>query len=85
MPEKFFFAHREGHDGNVGGGDALVGEFLVERHVGVAVEGRNHGGLCPRVKLFDFSNNGLPVGMAKGGVVDKGYLPFSRPLKSDSR
>ena len=36
---QFLFADGERDDGNVFGLDALVGQFLVERHVGVAVDG----------------------------------------------
>ena len=38
---EFLFADREGDDRDVLGRDALVGELLVERHVGVAVDGRD--------------------------------------------
>ena len=42
---EFFLTDREGDDRDVLGLDALVAELLVERHVGVAVDGRDHGGL----------------------------------------
>ena len=38
---ELFFTHREGHDRNVFGRDLLVAELLVERHVGIAVDGRD--------------------------------------------
>ena len=42
---QFFLADGEGDDGDVGGLDALVAEFLVEGNVGVAVDGGDDGGL----------------------------------------
>ena len=42
---QLFLADREGDHRNVGGGNTLVAQFLIERHVGVAVDGGNHGGL----------------------------------------
>jgi hypothetical protein len=51
---EFFLADREGDDRDVLGLDALVAEFLVERHVGVAVDGRDDGGLLAgRAELLD--------------------------------
>ena len=64
---EFFFADRERDDRNVGRLDALVAEFLVERHVGVAVDGRDHGGLLAgRAELLDVGDTiGLPVGVTE--------------------
>ena len=42
---QLFFAHRERYHRHVFGFEALVAQFLVERHVGVAVDGRDHRGL----------------------------------------
>src|SRR3984885_4269500 len=42
---EFFFTDRERNYRNVLGLDTLVAEFLVERNVGVAVDGRDHRGL----------------------------------------
>src|ERR671927_1977 len=48
------FADGERHHRNVGRLDALIAEFLVERHVGVAVDGRDHGRLLAfGAELFD--------------------------------
>src|SRR5690606_2922705 len=68
---QLFFTHREGDDRNVFGGDLLVTQFLVERHVGIAVDGGDHSGfLAGGTKLLDVRNDALPVGMAERGVVD---------------
>ena len=51
--------------------DALVAQFLVERHVGVTVDGRDHSRfLAGRSELFDVGHDRLPVGMAERRVVD---------------
>ena len=47
MTGEFFLTDREGHDRNVGRVDALVGQFAIERNVGVAVDGRDHRGDLP--------------------------------------
>ena len=68
---KLFLADRECHDRNVGRLDPLIAEFLVERHVGVAVNGRDHGGLLAgRAELLDIGNNRLEVRMPERRVVD---------------
>ena len=68
---QFFLADREGDDRDVFGLDALVAEFLVERHVGVAVDGRDDGGLLAgRAEFLDVGDVGLPVGMTERRVVD---------------
>ena len=65
------FADRKRHHGNVRGLDALIAEFLVERHVGVAVDRGNHGGfLARRAECLDLRDFGLPVGKAERRVVD---------------
>ena len=52
-------------------------ELLVERHVGVAVDGGDHGGLLAgRAELLDVGDDGLPVGMAERRVVDHDVLGF---------
>ena len=69
---KLFLAHGEGHHRDVLGGDALVTQFLVEGHVGIAVDGGDHGGLLAGgAELLDIGDDGLPVGMTEGGVVDQ--------------
>ncbi len=55
---EFFFADRERHDRDVGRLDALVAELLVERHVGVAVDGGDHRGLLAgRAELLDVGHD----------------------------
>jgi hypothetical protein len=72
---QFFLADREGDDRDVGGLDALVAEFLVERHVGVAVDRRNHGRLLAGgAELLDVGDDRLPVGMTERRVVDHDVL-----------
>ena len=65
---QLFFTDREGDDGNVLGLQARVAQFLVERHVGVAVDGRNHRRLAALREFFHVSDDGLVVGMAERGV-----------------
>ncbi len=68
---EFFLTHRERDDRNVGRLHALVAELLVERHVGVAVDGRDDGGLLAgRAELLDVGDDRLPVGMTERRVVD---------------
>src|SRR5690606_25080883 len=56
---------------NVHGGNALVAQFLVERHVGIAIDGGDHRGLLAGgAELLDVGHDGLPVGMTERGVVD---------------
>ena len=73
---QFFFTHREGHHRHVLGLQAGVAEFLVERHVGVAVDGRDHRGLAAGRELLDVGDDGLVVAVAERGVllVDVGVL-----------
>ena len=55
---ELFFTHRERHHRNVFGRDLLVAELLVERHVGVAVDGRDHRGLLAgRAELLDVGHD----------------------------
>ena len=65
---QFFLTHREGHHRHVGGFQALVGQFLVEGHVGVAVDGGDHRGLAAGGELLDVGDDGLIVAVAEGGV-----------------
>ena len=68
---EFFFADREGDHRNIGCLDALVAELLVEGNVGVAVDGRDHGGLLAgRAELLDVGHDGLPVRVTERRVVD---------------
>ena len=69
---ELFFADREGDHRNIGRLDALVAELLVERHVGVAVDRRDHGRLLAgRAELLDVGHDGLPVGVSERRVVDQ--------------
>ena len=68
---ELFFADRERDRRDVLRLDALVAELLVERHVGVAVDGRDDRGLLAgRAELLDVGDDRLPVGMAERRVVD---------------
>ncbi len=68
---QLFLADAERDHRDVGRLDALVAEFLVERHVGVAVDGGHHGGLLAGgAELLDRRHDVLPVGMAERRVVD---------------
>ena len=68
---QFLFADREGDHRDVGRLDAGIGQFLVERHVGVAVDGRHDRRLLAgRGEFLDRRDLGLPVGMAERRVVD---------------
>ena len=67
---EFFLTNREGDDRNVFGVDALVGEFLVKRHVGVAIDCRDNGRLLTgRTELLHIGDDGLPIGMTERRVV----------------
>ena len=67
---QLFLTHRESHHRHVGRLQALVAELLVERHVGVAVDRRDHRGLLAfGSKLLDLGDDALVVGMAERGVV----------------
>ncbi len=69
-PDKLFLADREADDRDVRRLDALVGEFLIEGHVGVAVDrGNDRGLLAGAAEFLDLGNLGLPVGEAEGRVI----------------
>ena len=77
---EFFFAHGEGDNRNVFGLDAGIAEFLVERHVGIAVDrGDNSGLLACGTEGLDVGNDRLPVGMSERRVVDHDVF-FSNTL-----
>ena len=66
----FFLADREGDARDVRRLDALVAELLVERDVGIAVDGRHHGGfLAGRSEALDRRNFGLPIGITEWRVL----------------
>ncbi len=67
---QLLFAYRERHHRHVGRLDALVAQFLVERHVGVAVDRRDDGGLLAFAgELLDLGDDGLVVGVAERRVL----------------
>ncbi len=65
---QFLFTDRERHDRHIRRLQALVAQFLVERHVGVAVDGGDHGRLAAGRELLDVGNDGLVVAVAEGRV-----------------
>src|SRR6267142_887749 len=65
---QLFFADRERHHRHIGGLQALVAELLVEGHVGVAVDGRDHRGLAAGGELLDVGDDGLVVAVAERRV-----------------
>ncbi len=72
---KLLFADGEGDDGDVLGRDALRGQLLVEADVGVAVDRRDDAHLIAvRRERHDVGNDGGPVGLTEGGVVDEDVL-----------
>ena len=72
---QLLFADRERDDRDVFGRDLLVAELLVERHVGVAVDGRDDRGLLAgRAEPLDRRDARLPVGVAERRVVDRDVL-----------
>ena len=81
---ELFLADRERHDRDVLGADAQVAELLVERHVGVAVDGRHHRGLAAlRAERLDGGDARLPIGVAERRVVDRDVARGRRPSTSD--
>ena len=72
---EFFFADRERYDRDVRCLDAGVGQLLVEGHIGVAVDRRDHRRLLAgRGEALDRGNFGLPVGVAERGIIDLDVL-----------
>ena len=69
-PGQFFFPNRESNHRNIFSLNALVCQFFIERHIGIAINGRHNGGfLTGRSKGFYIRNNRLPVRMTKWRVV----------------
>jgi len=69
---QFFFTDRERNDRNVFCRNLLVTKLLVERNVGVTVDGRNNSCLLAcGTELLDRGNPGLPVGETERRVVDR--------------
>ena len=74
-PGEFLFADRKRHHWDVGRLDALIAEFLVERNIGVAIDGGHHRRLLAgRAERLDLGHLGLPIGKAERGVVDHNIL-----------
>ncbi len=68
---EFFLTDRKSNDRNVFGGNAGVGKFLIERHIGVTVNGGDHCGFfAGGAKLFDFRYPRLPIRVAKRRVIN---------------
>ena len=59
----------EGHDRAVVRGQSLIGELLVEGHVAVAVDRREHAGVSGGGELLDLADNRLVVLMVKRRVL----------------
>ena len=69
---QLFLADGEGHHRDVLRRDLLVAELLVERHVRVAVDGRDDRGLLAgRAEPLDVGDARLPVRVAERRVVDR--------------
>ena len=66
---ELILCHTEGHNGRILGSQPLVGELLVERHVAVAIDGTDDGGVAASGELFNLANDGLVVLMVEGGVL----------------
>lgn len=65
---QFLFTHAERHDRHVLGLQAGIAQFLVERHVRVAVDGRDHRRLAALRELLHVGHDGLVVRMAERRV-----------------
>ena len=66
---KLLFAHRKRNHRNLVGRDALVGQFFIERHVGIAIDGRHHGSVARGAEFFHIGHNRLPIRLAKRRVI----------------
>ena len=58
---QFHLGKAERNDRAGVGGDALVGQFLEEGHVAVAVDGVDHGAIAAGAEAFDLADDGLVV------------------------
>ena len=65
---QLFLSDRERDHGDVSGLEAGVAELLVERHVRVAVDGRDDRGAAAGAERFDLRHDGLVVVVAEGRV-----------------
>ena len=81
---ELFLTDRERDDGNVGRLEALIRELLVERHVRVAVDGRNHRGRRAGRELLHLGDDRLVVGVAERRVLLENVRRRSRPCSSGS-
>jgi hypothetical protein len=82
---QFLLADRERHDRHVLRLQALVAQFLVEGHVRVAVDRRDHAGLAAGRELLDVADDGLVVGVAERGVDLVDVLSFTPLLFRKAR
>ena len=68
---KLLLTDGKGHHGDILCLDPLIGKLLVEWHVGIAVDrGDDRGFFAGGGELLDIRYDGLPVGVAEGGIVD---------------
>jgi len=65
---QFLFPDRERHHWHVGRFQPGVAQFLVERHIGIAVDGGDHRGLAGCGKLLDVGHDRLVIAVAKRRV-----------------
>ena len=67
-PPQLLLSDGERDHRDVGGLESLVAQLLVEGHVGVAVDGRNHRRVSGGAEGFDLRNDGLVVAVAERRV-----------------
>src|SRR6185437_16446084 len=67
-PAQFVLGNAERHDRRIFRAQSLVAEFLIERHIAVAVDAIEHGGSSTRRKFLDLAADGLIVLMMEWGV-----------------
>ena len=65
-PAQLVLGYAERHNRGVLGSEALIGKFLVERHIAVAVDRADDGRPAARRKLFNLADDGLIVLMVEG-------------------
>ena len=67
-PTQFLFTDRERHNRNIGSLQALVSQLFVERHVGIAVDGRHHRRFSACGEFLNVGYDGLVIAVTKRGV-----------------
>ncbi len=79
---KFIFRYGESHDGAVVRSEALVGEFLIERNIGVTIDGGENTSVTGSGKLFDLGNDGLVVLVVERSVfLDDVFVGYTFALQ----